>query len=129
MAYVTVTNEHQHVHQIVSGRHYLTGDATASSGGSDAGFAPRELLLASLGGCTVIALRNYAGRHAWTLGKITVGLRWSRDDAGHDFIDRRLSFTKPLTAKQKNDLLNAVTDTLITTVLSPSVAIYSSVVD
>ena len=69
MAYVTVINEHQHVQQIVSGHHHLTADATASSGGSDAGFAPRELLLASLGTCTAIALRKHAGRQRLVLGQ------------------------------------------------------------
>ena len=57
MAYVTVVNEHQHVQQVVSGHHHLTADATPSSGGIDSGFAPRELLLASLGACTAIAVR------------------------------------------------------------------------
>ena len=46
MAYVTVINEHQHVQQIVSGHHHLTADEAVAAGGSDAGFAPRELLLA-----------------------------------------------------------------------------------
>jgi hypothetical protein len=69
MAYVTVINEHQHVQQIVSGHHHMTADATASAGGSDAGFAPRELLLASLGACTAIALRKHAVSNDWSLGR------------------------------------------------------------
>ncbi len=79
MAYVTVINEHQHVQQIVSGHHHLTADEALAAGGSDAGFAPRELLLASLGADTAVALRRHAMQHDWTLGKITVGVRWSRD--------------------------------------------------
>ncbi|MGH8208709.1 MAG: OsmC family protein [Steroidobacteraceae bacterium] len=129
MAHVTVINEHQHVQQIVSGHHYLTADATVSAGGSGAGFAPRELLLASLGACTAIALRENAGRKDWLLGKITVGLRWWRDDAGHDHIDRRLSFTKPLTEEQKKHLLDVAAETLITKLLLRGIAIHSSVVD
>ena len=58
MAYVTVINEHQHVQQIVSGHHHLTADEAVAAGGSDAGFAPRELLLASLGADTAVALRS-----------------------------------------------------------------------
>ena len=129
MAYVTVINEHQHVQQVVSGHHYLTADATASSGGSDSGFAPRELLLASLGACTAIAVRKQALRMDWSLGKIAVGLRWSRDDAGHDYIDRRLSFTKLLTAQQKRHLLDAVAQTQLTKLLVPGITIHTSVVD
>jgi hypothetical protein len=82
MAYVTIINEHQHVQQVVSGHHHLTADEAVAAGGSDAGFAPRELLLASLGTCTAVALRKHAVQNDWTLGKITVGVRWSRDTSG-----------------------------------------------
>jgi uncharacterized OsmC-like protein len=64
MAYVTVINEHQHVQQIVSGHHHLTADEPVSAGGSDAGFAPRELLLASLGADTATALRRHRAMSA-----------------------------------------------------------------
>ena len=82
MAYVTVINEHQHLQQIVSGHHHLTADEPVAAGGSDAGLAPRELLLASLGADTAVALRRHAALHDWTLGKITVGVRWSKDACG-----------------------------------------------
>src|SRR5205814_10674275 len=72
-----------------------------SSDLSDAGFAPRELLLASLGADTAMALRKHAVQNDWTLGKITVGVRWSRSPSGADHIERRLSFGRPLTAEQK----------------------------
>jgi putative redox protein len=129
MAHVTVINEHQHVQQIVSGHHYLTADATASAGGSDAGFAPRELLLASLGACTAIALRENAGRNGWALGKITIGLRWSRNEAGQEHIDRRLSFTKSLTQMQKEHLLEVAAHSLVTQLLGHGIAIQSTIVD
>ena len=104
MAYVTVINEHQHVQQVVSGHHRLTADEAVVAGGSDAGFAPRELLLASLGACTAIAVRRHAAQNDWPLGKITVGVRWSRDAAGEEHIERRLSFARPLSAAQKECL-------------------------
>ena len=129
MAYVTVINEHQHVQQIVSGHHHLTADETVSAGGSDAGFAPRELLLASLGADTAVALRKHAAHHDWSLGKITVGVRWSRDAAGRDHIERRLSFARPLTAEQKERLLQVAAETPVTSVLRAGIAIQSSVVD
>ena len=130
MAYVTVMNEQQHVQQIVAGRHYVTADATASTGGSDAGLAPRELLLASLGACTAIALRRHALRKDWELGTITIGLRWSRTaDAKEDHIDRRLTFSEPLTKEQKKYLLDVARQTLITTLLLPGIVIRSSVVE
>jgi putative redox protein len=129
MAYVTVINEHQHVQQIVSGHHHLTADEAVAAGGSDAGFAPRELLLASLGADTAVALRRHAAQHDWALGKITVGVRWSRDAAGKDHIERRLSFAKPLTAEQKVHLLEVAAGTPVTSVLRAGITIQSSVVE
>jgi len=129
MAYVTVINEHQHVQQIVSGHHHLTADESVAAGGSDAGFAPRELLLASLGADTAVALRRHAAQHDWMLGKITVGVRWSRDPSGKDHIDRRLSFARPLTAEQKLHLLEVAASTPVTRVLRSGIEIQSSVVD
>ena len=129
MAYVTVINEHQHVQQIVSGHHRLTADESVAAGGSDAGFAPRELLLASLGSDTAVALRRHAAQNDWTLGKITVGVRWSRDPGGKEHIERRLSFGKQLTAEQKTRLLEIAAATPVTSLLAAAIAIHSSVVD
>jgi putative redox protein len=129
MAYVTVINEHQHVQQIVSGHHRLTADEAVAAGGSDAGFAPRELLLASLGADTAVALRKHAMQNEWTLGKITVGVRWSRDAQGREHIERRLSFARPLSADQKARLLEVADGTAVTTVLRQGIAIQSAVID
>lgn len=129
MAYVTVISEHQYVQQVVSGHHRLTADEAVAAGGSDAGFAPRELLLASLGACTAVALRRHAAQNDWMLGKITVGVRWSRDVEGQDHIERRLSFTKPLAAEQKTRLLEVAEATPVTRVLRAGIRIQSSVVD
>jgi putative redox protein len=129
MAYVTVINEHQHVQQIVSGHHHLTADESVATGGSDAGFAPRELLLASLGADTAVALRKHAGQQDWSLGKITVGVRWSRDASGHEHIERRLSFARALSAEQKAQLLQVAEGTPVTSLLRAGIAIQSSVVD
>ena len=129
MAYVTVINEHQHVQQIVSGHHHLTADEAVTAGGSDAGFAPRELLLASLGADTAVALRRHAMQHDWSLGKITVGLRWSRNATGGEHIERRISFSRPLTAAQKEAALEIAADTPVTRVLRNGIAIQSALMD
>jgi len=129
MAYVTIINEHQHVQQVVSGHHHLTADEPVAAGGSDAGFAPRELLLASLGTCTAVALRKHAAQQDWTLGRITVGVRWSRDAAGAEHIERRLSFAKPLTAEQKARLLEVAESSPVSSVLRAGIRIQSLVVD
>jgi putative redox protein len=129
MAYVTVINEHAHVQQIVSGHHHLTADEAVASGGSDAGFAPRELLLASLGADTAVALRKHAAHHDWSLGKITVGVRWSRDADGKDHIERKLSFGRELTPEQRAQLLQVAAATVVTSLLKAGIAIHSSVLE
>jgi|SRR5450432_2175337 putative redox protein len=129
MAYVTVINEHQHLQQIVSGHHHLTADEPVAAGGSDAGLGSRELLLASLGADTAVALRRHAAVHDWTLGRITVGVRWSKDDAGKEHIERRLAFGKPLSGEQKKQLLGVAAASEVSKVLSGGIAIQSTIVD
>jgi putative redox protein len=129
MAHVTVIGEHHYVQQIVSGHHRLTADEPPSAGGSGAGPAPYDLLLGSLGACTAITLRMYAARKQWELGKITVGLRFARDAEGQERIERRLSFGKPLTAEQKDRLLEIAARTPVTKTLSRGVEIHSSIVE
>ena len=128
MAHVTVTSEFQLAQQIVSGHHRLTADEPAARGGSDSGTSPHELLLASLGACTSMTLRMYAGRKGWELGKITVGLRYSTADDQPDHIDRRLSFSKPLTGEQLDRLLEIAGKTPITRTLTAAVKIETKIV-
>ena len=127
MAHVTVISEYHYAQQIASGHHRLTSDEPLERGGSDSGSTPTELLLASLGACTSITLRMYAGRKGWELGKITVGLRFSTaaDEKAH--IDRRLSFSKPLTAEQTQRLLEIAGKTPVTRALLAGVNIDTSV--
>jgi putative redox protein len=128
MAHVTVISEFQFAQQIASGHHRLTADEPIALGGSDSGTSPYELLLASLGACTSITLRMYASRKGWELGKITVGLRYTAadgDQKGH--IDRRLSFSKPLTAEQTMRLLEIAGKTPVTRTLMSGVTIDTTV--
>ena len=128
MAHVTVTSDFHFAQQIASGHHRLTADEPIALGGSDSGVSPHELLLASLGACTSITLRMYAGRKEWELGKITVGLRYSARDDQKAHIDRRLSFSKPLTAEQTQRLLEIAAKTPLTKTLSGGVTIDTTIV-
>jgi putative redox protein len=61
--------------EIDMGAHALVADEPPARGGGDAGPAPYELLLASLGACTAITLRMYAERKEWPLERLEVALR------------------------------------------------------
>ncbi|MHB8475380.1 MAG: OsmC family protein [Steroidobacteraceae bacterium] len=128
MAHVTVTSDFHFAQQIASGHHRLTADEPIALGGSDSGVSPYELLLASLGACTSITLRMYAGRKEWELGKITVGLRYSMRDDQKGHIDRRLSFSKPLSAEQTQRLLEIAAKTPVTKTLLGAVTIDTTIV-
>lgn len=60
--------------QIDFGTHGLVADEPEARGGGDAGPAPYELLLGSLGACTAITLRMYADRKQWPVEAIEVAL-------------------------------------------------------
>lgn len=128
MAHVTVTSEFHFAQQIASGHHRLTADEPIARGGSDSGASPYELLLASLGACTSITLRMYAGRKEWELGKITVGLRYTAREDQKSHIDRRLSFSKPLSAEQTQRLLEIAGKTPVTRTLMAGVTIDTTIV-
>jgi putative redox protein len=128
MAHVTVTSEYHYSQQIASGHHRLTADEPLARGGSDSGATPHELLLASLGACTSITLRMYAGRKEWELGKITVGLRYTAAEDQRGRIDRRLSFSKPLTAEQTQRLLEIAGKTPVTRTLLAGLTIETTIV-
>ena len=128
MAHITVTSDYHYAQQIASGHHRLTADEPIARGGSDSGASPYELLLASLGACTSITLRMYAGRKEWELGKITVGLRYTAAENQKGHIDRRLSFSKPLTAEQTQRLLEIAGKTPVTRTLLAGLTIDTTIV-
>ena len=97
---------------IQAGRHTLVGDEPKSVGGDDAGPSPYELLLASLGECTVMTLRMYARQKQWPLENAHVTLTHSKvhaadcadcetKDGKVDRIDRVIELIGPLDEAQR----------------------------
>ena len=59
---------------LLDGRHRFIADEPKASGGDDTGPNPYELLLMSLGACTAMTLRLYAGQKKWPLERVVVHL-------------------------------------------------------
>lgn len=101
---------------VVAGPHHLRADEPESSGGSDSGPGPYELLLAGLGACKSMTLRMYADRKGWPLEGVRVSLRHDRIHAQDcdecetregrvDAIDVDIELAGPLDPEQRQRLL------------------------
>lgn len=90
--------------EIVVGHHHLVGDEPLDAGGDDAGPAPFDLLLASLGTCTAMTLRMYAERKGLPLAHIRVALSLQRDGERR-WIARQISVEGDLSDAQRQRLL------------------------
>lgn len=75
---VSVSGEGGLKQQIRVGGHSFVADEPTQLGGDDEGPNPYDLLLASLGACTNMTLRMYAGRKDWPLEGVDTILRHSK---------------------------------------------------
>lgn len=108
--------------KVVASRHELVADEPVAQGGQDAGPAPYELLLASLGACTAITLRMYADRKQWNLAAVQVDLHYGKEgDTAR--IDRLLKIEGDLTAEQRARLADIAERTPVTLTLKSGLAI------
>jgi putative redox protein len=104
----------------------LVADEPASAGGQDAGPAPYDYLLASLGTCTAITLRMYAEHKGWKLDDLRVELSLWKNREGETRIDRVLHCSTELDESQWQRLLDIAGKTPVTKTLLTGVAINTS---
>jgi putative redox protein len=101
---------------IVTGEHTLTADELPALGGKDAGPGPYELLVASLGACTVITLRMYAERKQWPVDSVHADVHFMKD-GDTQFIERVLQIDGKVDQEQKNRMAEIAEKTPVTLTL------------
>ena len=79
--------------------------------------APLDLLLASLGACTAITLKQYAAARNWSLEVVEVDLEVF-SLGGSTSVTRLLSFRGSLDSNQREELLAAADHTPVTLLLA-----------
>jgi len=93
-----------------NGRHKLYADEPLSYGSADLGPSPFEYLCASLGSCTAITLRMYAGRKEWDIENISVtvthSIRKLSDGESKNVFTRILNVTGNLDEAARDRLVD-----------------------
>ena len=94
---------------VKNGRHHLFADEPLSFGSADIGPSPFEYLCASLGSCTAITLRMYAGRKNWEIENISVtvthSLRKTADDETKNVFSRVWNVTRNMKSAARDRLV------------------------
>jgi putative redox protein len=108
--WVTVAENGQGRYQqaVTVGQHQLLADEPISVGGSDAGPAPFDYVMAGLGACTSMTLRMYAERKELPLTNISVALSHDKveiDGKARDRITRQITLEGTLSDEQRQRLL------------------------
>ncbi len=105
--------------QINSSTNTLVADEPLSNGGQEKGFAPAELLTASLAACTVITLRMYADRKQWPVDSIHVSINFEHNNESKSSqFERNISINGNLTTEQKERMLAIANQCYVHKILS-----------
>lgn len=107
----------------------IVADEPHEEGGEDAGFAPDELLAASLAACTSITLRMYADRKAWPMESVEVKVNFERDPvAKTSAMVRSIKFFGTLDDEQKHRLLQIADKCPVHLALTHPITIHTALV-
>lgn len=118
--------------EIIAGEHRFIGDEPPALGGTDAGPAPFDYLLAALGACTSITLRMYAERKGLPLTHVNVELRHDRievDGQPRERIQRAIRLSGDLDETQRQRMLEIAARCPIARTLSQPLLIENSLVE
>jgi len=109
--------------------HEWLADEPPASGGGGRGPTPHQLLLSSLGACTVMTLRMYAARKGWELRAVQVELRFNPHGPppeGGSLIERSITLQGTLDDEQRARLLELANKCPLHRMLTGEVHIASS---
>jgi putative redox protein len=101
---------------ITAGHHRLTADEGPELGGRDSGPGPYDLLVASLGACTVITLRMYAERKQWPVEAVHADIHFVREGDAQR-IDRVIRIDGKVDGEQKKRMADIAERTPVTLTL------------
>ncbi len=99
MVKATINKEH-YACSVTNGTHEILVDEPLNLGGTDKGFAPKGLLMASLASCVAITLRMYADRKQLPIEKIEVEVTIDTENGETVFFEE-ITCTGQLTDEQK----------------------------
>lgn len=102
MVKATINREH-YACSVTNGSHDIVVDEPFDLGGTNKGFAPKGLLMASLASCVAITLRMYADRKEWPIEKIEVIVNIDTENGETVFLEE-ITCTGPLTDDQRKRL-------------------------
>ncbi|OWK71847.1 OsmC family protein [Pedobacter sp. AJM] len=102
MVKATINREH-YACSVTNGSHDIIVDEPFDLGGTNKGFAPKGLLMASLASCVAITLRMYADRKEWPVDKIEVEVNVDTENGEMVFFEE-ITCTGELTDEQKSRL-------------------------
>lgn len=84
--------------------HVLFCDEEPLYGGNDQAPDPYDYVVAGVGGCTAISLRQFAEKKGWEIGEIEIRLAYDLV-GGEDLVVKEISFSGDITAEQRQVLL------------------------